>query len=325
MRRRAFICACGAWALLGATRALAQSKPPRVTLLLLSRPENSGPLLGAFTARLKELGYIEGRDISIEARWFEGKLERLPAIAQEIVASRPAVIVSIATPATLALRNATRAIPMVFIAVAAPDEQGFVASLARPGGNMTGTSFRGGAMDTKLLEAVRATLPAARRVALLDPAGDPIAIKFGSSTQKRFESMSFETEFIPVKDAEELERAIDEVARRKFDLLYARPLTLLALNAQKIAELALARRLPFVGPRRFFAEAGGLMSYSNDLRADFRAAAGFVHRILKGAKPGDLPVEQPDRFELVLNLRTAKALGIKFPQSVLLQATEVIE
>ena len=189
---------------------------------------------------------------------------------------------------------------------------------------MTGTSFRSEAMDTKLIEAVRATLPAVRRIALLAPEGDP-TIRSPQVSLERFKSMGFEAEHFPVKDAGDLERAIDEVARRKFDLLYVRPLTLLFLNAQRIAELALARRLVLVGPRRFVADAGGLMSYDNDIVADFRAAAGFVHRILKGAKPGELPVEQPDRYQLVLNLRTAKTLGIKFPQSVLLQATEVIE
>lgn len=325
MKRRRLLLASGACAALAATRALAQSKAlPRVALIL-SRPDAAGTLLEAFTARLKELGYSEGRNVAIETRWFEGKVERLPELARELVASNPAVIVVVASPSAMALKNATRTIPVVFISVGNPDSQGFVASLARPGGNMTGLSFRYESMEAKLMEAVRATLPATRRVAVLDPVGDPAMIKLRPNIKAHFESMRFEAEFVPVKDADDLARAIDEVARRKLDLLYAAPLALLLLNARRIGELALARRLVLVGPRRPFAEAGGLMSYDNDLKADFVAAARFVHRILKGANPGDLPVEQPDRFQLVLNQRTAKALGIKFPQSLLVQATEVIE
>jgi ABC-type uncharacterized transport system substrate-binding protein len=323
MKRRQLLLASGACAALATTGAFAQSKPPRVALLLLGTVEGNKPMLQAFTARLKELGYTEGRNVAIEARVSEGKLERLPALAREIVASKPAVIVAAATPSTAAMRDATRTIPVVFVTVTNPDTQGFVASLARPGGNMTGTSFRGEAMSNKVLEAVQATLPAARRVAILDPVGDTVVNR--PRSQKRFESLGFEAEFVPVKDADDLVRAIDEGARRKFDFLYAAPLVLLLANARRIAELALARRLVFVGPRRIYADAGALLSYDNDLKEEYRAAAGFVDRILKGAKPGELPVEQPDRFQLVLNLRTAKALGIKFPQSLLLQATEVIE
>jgi putative ABC transport system substrate-binding protein len=323
MRRRAFLLASGAGAALLAARAHAQSKPPRVALVLAGTPERGKPLLEAFAARLKELGYTEGRNVTIETHWSAGRIEGLTALARDIVASKPAVIVTAATPATMALKNATRTIPVVFVTVTNPDKQGFIASFARPGGNMTGTSFRGAAMSSKLMEAVRAALPAVRRVAVLDPAGDTVVHR--PTAQKRFESIGFEVEFVPFKDADDLARAIDEVARRKFDLLYAYPLVQLTANAPRIAELALARRLVFVGPRRIYADAGALLSYDNDLVAEYRAAAGFVHRILKGAKPGDLPVEQPDHYQLVLNLRTAKALGIKFPQSLLLQATEVIE
>ncbi len=190
---------------------------------------------------------------------------------------------------------------------------------------MTGTSFRAGAMNTKVMEAVRVIFPAVRRVAMLEPAGDPVLARMRPLVQKQFESMGFEAEWFPVKDAGDLPGAIDEAARRKFDLLFAHPLALLIANARRIAELALVRRLVLVGPRRLYAEAGALLSYDNDLVEEYRAAAGFVQRILKGANPGDLPVEQPDRFHLVLNQRTAKALGIKFPQSLLVQATEVIE
>jgi putative tryptophan/tyrosine transport system substrate-binding protein len=325
MKRREFLLASGASAALIVAHAAAQSKPPRVALILLSNPDTADPLLGAFTERLKELGYAEGRDVVIEKRWYGDKFERLPGVAREVVSLNPAVIVTVATPATMAIKNATRTIPVVFIAVTNPDTQGFVASLARPGGNMTGTSFRADAMDTKLLEAVRATMPSVRRAAVIDPAGDPVMARLRRTAKARFEALRIDAEFVPVKDAGDLGRAIDEVARRKFDLLYMYPLALLTLNARRIAELALERRLVLVGTRRLYADAGGLMSYDNDLKADFNAAAGFVHRILKGAKPGDLPVEQPDRYQLVLNLRTAKALGIRFPQSVLLQATEVIE
>jgi putative ABC transport system substrate-binding protein len=325
MNRREVVLASAAGAALVAARAVAQPVAPRVALILLSNPATRIPLLDAFTGRLRELDDLEGRDYLLEKRFYDGKLDRLPGLAREVATMNPAVIVTVATPATMAVGKVTRTIPVVFVAVTNPDTQGFVASLAHPGGNMTGTSFRAEAMDTKLLEAVRATIPAVRGAAVLDPAGDPVMARLRPTARTRFEALRIASEFIPVKDADDLPRAIDEVVRRKFEVLYMYPLALLTLNARKIAELALARRLVVVGTRRLYAEAGALMSYDNDLTADFRAAAGFVHRILKGAKPGELPVEQPDRYQLVLNQRTANALGIKFPQAVLLQATEVIE
>jgi len=327
MKRRTFILASGAWAALACTRVAAQSLQAlrRIAFLLPSTREFSKPQLDAFTARLKELGYAEGRDIAIEKRWADGSIERLPALARELLALKPEVILAPTSAVAAAFKKETSTVPVVFIAVANPDGLGFVASLARPGGNMTGLAFRGQSMTAKLIEMVRETLPAARRIALLDIEGNPNADKFRSFYLEGFAALGFEVDFVAVKQAEEFERAFARITTRKAEVLYVTPYPLFVSHARKLGELSMQARLPMVGPRRAFTDAGGLLSYDNDLKEDYRGAAVFVHKILNGARPADLPVEQPDRFHLAVNMRSAKALGIKIPQSVLLRADEVIE
>lgn len=214
-------------------------------------PEKFGAqYLEVFTQRLKELGHVEGRDFVIDKRFADGSVERLPAIAAELIALRPTVVVAPTSIGAAAFRQATSTVPVVFIAVTDPDKQGFVANF---------------------------------------------------------------------------ERVFARIAAGKAKVVCATTYSYFQTHARRIADLALQARLPLFGLRRVFTDAGGLLSYDNDLKEDYRRAAGFVDRILKGAKPADLPVEQPDRFELVINARTAKTLGIKIPQSVLLRATEVIE
>lgn len=327
MNRRALPLSTGAWIALPAARAWAQSSkaPRRIGFLEPSTPDFSKPFLEVFTARLKELGHVDGRDIVIERRVAHGDAERLPALARELVALNPEVIVTAAVAATAALKTATSTVPVVFVSVASPDQRGFVASLARPGGNMTGTSFRLAEMSAKLVQVVRETLPAARRMAVLELGTDPLSDKSRATIRARFATQRFETDFIAVKRIEDFKRAYEEIARRNSDVLFVLSYPLFVSQAQTLAELAIKARLPMVGPREAFTDAGGRLSYDNDLKEDFRRAAGYVDRILKGAKPADLPVEQPDRYTLVVNLRTAQALGIKVPKLVMLRADRVIE
>ena len=324
MKRRELVLASAAWAALAAGRAHAQSaKPPRRIAFLSPSTEAFGkPLIGAFIARLKELGYVEGRDFVIDMRWAEGRSDRFAPLARELVGLNPAVIFASTSPAAAAAKQAAGTLPIVFISVVDPVAAGFVDSFARPGRNMTGMTYRAWAMVDKSLEMLREILPSARRVALLEQADAPTP---RDAVRKRFAAHGLEVEFFPVGQAGEIEEVFTRIARSKPAAVYAGARPFFVSHASRIADLALKARLPLFGTRRPFVDAGGLLSYDNNLKDEYRRAAGYVDKILKGAKPADLPVEEPDLFEMVINLRTAKALGIKMPQSVLLRATEVIE
>ena len=327
MRRRTLILyswACAALAITGA-HAQAPTAPRRLGWLAMSTPENSRLYEEVFTARMRELGFVEGRDYTVERRYAEGKLERVSVLARELLSLKPDLVVASTSPAAMAFKQETTTVPVVFVTVVNPENQGLVASLARPGGNMTGVGNRAAEMEAKLRELVRELVPGARRAAILVVGGDTTLAHFLSEIQQRFEAAGFAVDLVPVKDALDFEPAIARVASRKADVLYVPSYPFFVSQARRLGELALRARLPMVGPRRAFAAAGGLLSYDNDLKDDFRGAAAFVAKILRGAKPADLPVEHPDRFHLAINLRTAKALGIKIPQSVLLRADEVIE
>lgn len=324
MKRRELVFAWAAWTALAAGRAHAQSgKPPRRIAFLSPSTEKFGkPLIDAFAARLKELGYVEGRDIVIDKRWAEGRFEAFAPLARELVAMQPAVIVASTNHSTAAFRQLTGTLPIVFISAVDPVEEGFVDSLGRPGRNMTGTTYRGWAMVDKALEMLREILPSASRVALLEQAD---AATPRDLVRKRFAAQGLEVEFFPVGQAGEIEEVFARIVRSKPAAVFAGARPFFVSHASRIADLALKARLPLFGTRRPFVDAGGLLTYDNNLKDEYRRAAVYVHKIFKGAKPADLPVEEPDLFEMVLNLRTAKALGIKIPQSVLLRATEVIE
>lgn len=328
MKRRTLLIAWGAWASLDATRAWAQvaKAPRRIAFLSPGTRELSEPNLDVFRSALKGLGYVEGRDLVIEVRWSDGITERLPALARELLALDPAVVVTATQVGAAALKAATSTVPVVFISVGNPDAQGFVASIARPGGNMTGTAFRAAGFNTKLAEALRETLPAVRRIAMLDLKNYPSREANQAFLEKMFSKLGFElAAVVPVSSAEDFARAYARIKEHRAEAVWAVPHALLVAHARKLSELALQARLPLVGPRRAFTDGGALLSYDNDVREDYRRAASYVDRILKGAKPADLPVEQQDRFQLVVNLRAAKALGIRIPQSVRARADEVIE
>lgn len=324
MKRREFmLCACAA---LVAARAGAQSvnAPRRVGLLMPATREFSKPQLEAFTARLAELGHVEGRDVVIDKRWAGGAVGQLPALARELLALKPQVVVAPSSPVAAAFKKATSTVPIVFTAVTFPEKYGFVASLARPGGNMTGIAYHGDAMATKLGELVRETLPARRRLALL-LLDHPAAREQGSAVQRNLAALGFKVERFLVTRSEDFGSAFEHIARWPAELVFVDANPLFATHARELNTLAAKARLPLFGARRAFADGGGLLSYDNDLKVNYRRAAEYVDRILRGAKPAELPVDQPERFQLVVNLRTARALGITVPTSVLLQATEVIE
>ena len=326
MKRRAVLLASGAWAALACARAGAQAPrlPHRIAFLMPATRKFSKPQLDAFTMRLAELGYVEGRDVVIEKRWADGSVERLPALVHELLALKPEVVVAPSAPVAAAFKKATSTVPVVFTAVTGPDRQGFVTSYARPGGNMTGVAFESVAMATKLGEILREILPAARRIALVD-LDDPSMERSRPALLANFAALGFEVEAFLVRQPEEFASTFTRIARSRAEIVFVGAAPLFAGHAPVLNELAAKARLPLVGPRRAYAVAGGLLSHDNNLKEDYRRAADYVARILKGAKPGELPVEQPERFNLTVNLRTAKALGISVPRSVLLRATEVIE
>lgn len=324
MNRRELVLASGAWAALASARLEAQAAPKRIAWLGSGTAAGQSVLVDAFKSRLKELGLVEGRDYIIEFRWIEAKPERVLGLARELIALKPAVIVTGGSAAVKTLKNETATIPVVFGSVGDPVEQGFVKSLSRPGANITGVTIRTEA-NNKLLDIVRETLPKARRIAVLEHEGEPATKIAFDGLQRAAAGSGLELGIVRVKSADDFAQAFAEAARRKSDAVLAMTFALFGAHARKIAELAVKERLPLFGGFQRNAEEGALVSYSADLRDNYRRAAVLVDKIFKGANPGELPIELPDRFSLIINLRTARALGITVPQPLLARADEVIE
>lgn len=323
-RRRALL--AGVLAALAATRAMAQTPGAQRVLGWLSplAQEGEKPMHERFIAALKAHGHVEGRDYRIESRWGDGDVPRLGALARDLVSRKPAVIVTAGTAAVAALKKETATVPIVFAAVGDPVQSGFVASLSRPGGNITGVMLRAEVL-AKLLEHIRETLPAVRRIALLTHASDPSAPRIKVSFQRAAAALGYEHREIPVQQADDLGRAYAQAAKDKVQAIVVPPLSLFYLHKRKVTDLALAARLPLFTTMDRGGQDGALLSYTNDMAENYRRAAALVDRILRGANPADLPVEQPDRYYLMVNTRTAGGLGVRIPPSVLLRANEVIE
>ena len=274
----------------------------------------------AFRQGLRDLGYVEGRNVVIEYRDAEGKLERLPALAAELVALKVDVIVAAGTPAALAAKQATRTLPIVFAAAADPVTSGLVTSLARPGGNVTGLSSLAPELVGKRLELLKQAVPGVSRVAVLWQPG-----ALGERTEKDMlkgaevaaRALGVRLQFVEARGPADFDRAFSDMTRARAGALTVLPSTMFFSERRRLVDLAAKNRLPAVYPLREFVDAGGLMSYGPNLADLFRRAATYVDKILKGAKPADLPVEQPTKFELVINLKTAKALGLTIPPSLL--------
>jgi len=282
----------------------------------------------AFLQGLRDLGYVEGRNVVIEYRDAEGKSERFPALAAELVALKVDVIVAPGTPAALAAKQATRTLPIVFPIAGDPVTSGLVTSLARPGGNVTGLSILDPDLVGKCLEQLKQAVPGVSGVAVLwQPGGlgertDKDMLK-GAEVAAR--ALGVRLQFVEARGPADFDRAFSEMTRARAGALTVLPSTMFLHERRRLVDLAARNRLPAVYPWREAVDAGGLMAYGANIADLFRRAATYVDKILKGAKPADLPVEQPTKFELVINLKTAKALGLTIPQSVLGRADQVIE
>ena len=303
-------------------------QPAKISRIGILRPgAPPDPLVEAFRQGLHELGYAEGRDIIIEYRWAEGKEERLTDLAAELVRLKVDVIVVSATRGPLAAKQATTTIPIVMAASGDPVAAGLVASLARPGGNVTGLSVISPELSGKRLELLKGVVPKLSRVAVLwdaDP-GNPFPRLVLKEMEIAAAALRVQLQLLGIREPKELDGAFEAATRGRAGgvVVVGGPLTI--ANRMQIVILAAKHRLPVMYGLKEFVEAGGLISYGPNHSDLYRRAAVYVDKILKGAKPADLPVEQPTRFELVINLKTAKALGLTIPQSVLIRADEVIQ
>jgi putative ABC transport system substrate-binding protein len=326
MKRRALLFASGAWLAVGALRSFAQVPAPlrRIAFLHPGTEKGMHDNFEFFRSELNKLGHVEGRDISIEARWADGKVERLTPLAVEVVGRNPAVIVTVSSAAVAALKKATSSIPIVFATAANPVEQRFVASLGRPGGNITGIVLHPG-LEAKILEVIREALPAAQRLGVIIHEPDPFHKVMLESVEPAAKRLKFELTVVRVTQVEDIGRAFMELAARKVDVLSVPSLTFLASNRKRIVELARNARLPLFSTVQQVVEDGGLLAYGTRQAENFRRAAAMVDKILRGTKPGDIAVEQPERFELVVNMKTVKAIGVKLSPTTMLRATRVIE
>jgi putative ABC transport system substrate-binding protein len=309
-----------------AVQAQPAAKVFRIGLLGGSTPKSpeAAHIWNGFFQGLRELGYVEGVHYVFEGRFYEDKLERLPALAAELARLPVDVIVAGAAPAPEAARRATSTIPIVMANHGDPVGSGLVASLARPGGNVTGLSVVNVEMWGKRLQLLKETVPGLSRVAVLsNPTNPQNALDF-REVERAARSLQVQVKVLEAQTPNELVGAFDAATKERADALILLGGSMFFAERVRLTELAARSRLPAIYGTREFTEAGGLMAYGVNIRESFRRAATYVDKILKGAKPGDLPVEQPTKFDLVVNLKTAKALGLNIPQSVLIRA-EVIE
>jgi putative ABC transport system substrate-binding protein len=325
LRRRDFITLLGgaaAWPV--AVRAQQPTKLPTIGYLGPNTRSLDVHRLGALVRRLRELGWIEGRTVAIEYRWADGRNEHLAEIAAELVRLKVDVIVTAATPPTAAAKQATSTIPIVFAAVGDPVATGLVASLVRPGGNLTGLSVQQSDIAGKRLELLREIIPDLRRLAILANSDNATAVLDMRDAQAAAGTLGLDSVTLEVRRPEDITLAFDTL-KGSVQALYVCNEPLVVTNRIRISTLALGARLPTMHGAREHVEAGGLMSYAPNFPDLFQRAGDFVDKILRGTKPGDIPIEQPTRFELVINLTTAKALALTIPESFLLRADEVIE
>jgi putative ABC transport system substrate-binding protein len=326
--RRTFLAGTGAVLLATPLAAEAQqaSGLRRIGYLGSSSPSLEPTYVEAFRQQLRHLGYIEGQHIAIEYRWAEGRADRLPNLAAELVRLDPVVIVTTGTPGTLAAMQATKTIPIVMASSVDPVRSGIVASLARPGGNVTGFTILGPELEGKRMELLKRAVPRLSRVAVLwNPANPGIAFNLEAIEAAARALHVTVGPVVEVRRVEEMENAFSTIANARPDALAVLADRSLQAHRRRIVEFAVARRLPGMYPYGEYVDAGGLMSYAPSNTELFRGAATYVDKILKGAKPGNLPVQEPTKFELVINLKTAKTLGLTIPQSLLLQADRVIQ
>jgi putative ABC transport system substrate-binding protein len=330
MRRRQFIkllggaaASCASWPMVARAQ---QSVMPVIGLLVPSSPDGYGDRLRGFRRGLKESGYVEGENVAIEYRWAENQLDRLPALAADLVRRRVAVIATIGPLATSAAKAETTSIPVVFQVAEDPVRLGLVASLARPGGNLTGINIFSGELVAKRLELLREMVPAAARVAVLINPTNPTAIETGlKDVEVAARTMGLQIRALRASNSSEIDRAFDTFLQDRPDALFVSSDPFFNSRRVQLVNLASRHMMTATFPFRDYAEAGGLMSYGSDVADAWRHAGAYSGRILKGAKPTELPVVQSSKFELVINAQTARMLRLTMPPSVLALADEVIE
>jgi ABC-type uncharacterized transport system substrate-binding protein len=324
MTRREFITLLGGTAVAWPLAARAQQAGKLRTIGFLGADASSfSPWTAAFVARLRELGWIEDRTIAVEYRWSEGRIERYTEIAAEFVRLNVDVIVT-GSAAVPAAKQATSVIPIVFVLALDPVAGGLVASLVRPGGNVTGLSIQAADLAGKRLELLREVVPRLRRLAIMGNVGFAEAVLEMGEVQAAARTLGLEVAPLEIQRAEDITPAF-EALKTQADALYIAQDALVATNRTRILTSALSARLPTVFGTRDFVQAGALMSYGPNFPNQFRRAAELVDKILRGAKPTDIPVEQPTKFDLIINMKTAKALGLDIPPTLLARADEVIE
>lgn len=325
MKRRAILHAAAVTSLGFLLPARSQgTRTPRIAIFHPGTEEATRSVIGTFRATLRELNYIEGRDIAIEVRWGAGKMDEIASAAAEIVARKPDVIVTATSAGVAAFKRATSTIPIVFATAGSPVEQGFVASLGRPGGNITGVMVFT-EMGGKMVEVAREAFPHAQRLAILlhtlDPAHKLILDHFVAATPR----FQFEPVIVNFSRTAELDRVFRELAERKADVLFVADLAFNHANMEQLIERALEARLPLISNFDEITRRGGLLSYGGARDDNYRRAAVLVDKILRGAKPADIPVEQPDRFPLVINRRTARAIGVTLSPVIMFRADRILD
>lgn len=324
MKRRAVLIASLALPL--AARAQSSPKVRRIGWLTGGSPESHAKVLQAFRDGLREHGWVEGQNYTLELRWAEGDLSRLPALAEELVRLKPDVILTAAQPVNLAMKKQTATIPIVMATGADPVGGGVVASLARPGGNVTGLSGFYEVTPVKTLELAAAVAAPGSRVALFIDAKSPFGRgEYREEVERAVKVFGFRASYFELGTPQELERALAAVAQDRPAMLIALAGSMFFALGERIVKSAADMRLPLIGPFEEWADAGALMSYAVSLTESYRRAASYVDKILRGAKPAELPIEQPTRLSLAVNLKTAKQLGVAIPAAVLARADRVIE
>src|SRR5262245_60459981 len=323
--RRKFLATLGgaaAWPL--AARALQPGKLPTIGFLGSTTASIASQWVVVFVQRLRELGWIEAHTVAIEYRWAEGKKERADELAAEFVQLKVDLIMTYGTQCALAAKQATNSVPIVFALPGDPVATGLVASLARPGSNITGVSSQGTDLATKRLQILRETVPGLRRLAIMGNVDNPASVLDMAKVHAAARTLGLDAVIFEIRAAEDLVPTF-EALKGRMGALYIPPDALINTQRIRINTLALGARLPTMYGAREYVEGGGFMSYGPSFSEQFRRAANYVDKILRGAKPGDIPIEQPTKFDLVINLTTAKALGLTIPEAFLLRADEVIE
>ncbi|MBL8381477.1 MAG: ABC transporter substrate-binding protein [Burkholderiales bacterium] len=322
--RRQAVLAIGAGMLAGPLSCAVRAQGARTARIGIFGPGSAAgnaEWLVSFAGQMRALGYVEGRNLTIEARWVEGGGDALPRLAAELLALNVDVIVAVQTPFALAAKRATATIPIVMAPTADPVATGLVASLARPGGNVTGVSAAVGELAGKTLELLKDMMPAARRIGVLANADDSFTRIFLEHVEAAGRRLGVTLMVHAVRGPDQLEAAVETLAKARVDALVVQP----SLPQRRVAELAQRHRLPAGAPGQLFSNVGGLLSYSSSREEQAHLAAYYVDRIMKGAKPADLPVQQPRKFEIALNLKSAKEIGLAVPPAFLARVDRVFE